>query len=532
MATQRLSAELQIDAGLGASFTRAFDKLDARVNASTRKLQDIGKGAFDKLDARRATRQLDRATQQMDSAFTRVFRNFKTRFMSATDTAFNYLKRKLGRAKIGDVSIGVNVDDAQRAPPAHAPSLAGAAAGFAVSALRRVPAIFKDTNVQLMEAHENIRGLKRQAKNFEELARHARSMDKAVSPWLRKIDQVNRELAVQERKIDHLRMARTRLNKAERQFNEFRSRARPLVRGAAFGALGAAATGGYALARGAEAYSNLNQVFRVLEAEGVAETDIPLIREQVFRLAETTQFTDVEIANVLVGMKKDGQAVTAELTGVSDILKLAVAESRSLEAAWDATRTLINTTGTDLAGAIKLQEQLSNATSVSALNMEQLQYIAGQSLSIYKGIAAFDSADFLAVSGALGGILRPERIATGLREFALTLADAAAGNLSAPRQEAFDLLNLNITDEEGKLKDAVSILQEFEQAFRSPEFLDKQGQLIGDKVQPILAQIFGREALPTVANLLFKSEQIAKNIEAINTPGTPGTESDGDGAVH
>ena len=521
MATQRLSAELQIDAGLGASFTRAFDKLDARVNASTRKLQDIGKGAFDKLSVRNATRQLDKATQQLDSAFMRVFRNFETRFMSATDTAFNYLKRKLGRAKIGEVSIGVNVDDAQRAPPAHAPSLAGAAAGFAVSALRRgFPAVFKDTNVQLMEAQENIRGLKRQGKNFEELARHARTMDKAVSPWLRKIDQVNRELAVQERKIDHLRLARTRLNKAERQFNEFRSRVAPLARTAAFGALGAAATGGYALARGAEAYSNLDQVFRVLQAEGVTETDIPLIREQVFRLAETTQFTDVEIANVLVGMKKDGQAVTAELTGVSDILKLAVAESRSLEAAWDATRTLINTTGTDLAGAIKLQEQLSNATSVSALNMEQLQYIAGQSLSIYKGIAAFDPADFLALSGALGGILRPERIATGLREFALTLADAAAGNLSAPRQEAFDLLNVGIKDEEGKLKDAVSILQEFEQAFNRPAFLDKQGQLIGDKVQPISAQIFGREALPTVANLLFKSEQIAKNIEAINTPGT------------
>ena len=96
--------------------------------------------------------------------------------------------------------------------------------------------------------------------------------------------------------------------------------------------------------------------------------------------------------------------MTAELTGVSDVLKLAVAESRSLESAWAATRTLINTTGTDLANAIKLQEQMSNATSVSALNMEQLQYIAGQSLSIYKGIAAFDSADFLALSGALGGI--------------------------------------------------------------------------------------------------------------------------------
>ena len=543
MATERLSAELEIHAGLAPDFKRAFDKLDERVNAASRKLGNIGKAArFDGSQFNRATRQIDRATRSWDSSFTRVFSGFRTKFARATDTAVTYLKRKMGRASM---AIGKQLEfqptvnyrgpprltaqGGQKSPLPNGPkdgtrsvpaTLAAAAGGFAIAGIRQLPAVFKDTNVQLMEAQENMRGLKRQSKNYEELARHARSMDKAVSPWLRKIDRVNSELAVQEKRIDHLRVARARLNRAERQFREFRSRVAPLTRTAGFAAVGAAASGGYALARGAQQFANFDQVMRVLQAEGVSEVDIPLIREQVFRLAETTQFTDIEIAEVLVGMKKDGQAVTAELTGVSDVLKLAVAESRSLESAWAATRTLINTTGTDLANAIKLQEQMSNATSVSALNMEQLQYIAGQSLSIYKGIAAFDSADFLALSGALGGILRPERIATGLREFSLTLADAAAGNLSASRQEAFDLLNLNITDEEGKLKDAVSILKEFETAFSRPEFLDAQGKIIGDKVQPILARIFGREALPTVANLLFKSEQIAANIAAINTPGT------------
>ena len=219
-------------------------------------------------------------------------------------------------------------------------------------------------------------------------------------------------------------------------------------------------------------------------------------------------------------MKKDGQEVNAELTGVADIIKLAVAESRSLPEAWDATRTLINTTGSDLAGALRLQEQMSNATSVSALNMEQLSYIAGQTLSIYKGISSFDSSDFLALAGELGGILRPEKIATGLREFALTMAEASAGALTDPRQDAFDLLNLDITDEEGKLKDAVSILREFERVFNTAEFKDSQGELIGEKIQPILAKIFGKEALPTVANLLFKSDDIEANIELIESVGT------------
>ena len=35
-----------------------------------------------------------------------------------------------------------------------------------------------------------------------------------------------------------------------------------------------------------------------------------------------------------------------------------------------------------------------------------------------------------------------------------------------------------------------------------------------------MAKIFGKEALPTVANLLFKSDDIAENIEKINTKGT------------
>ena len=537
MAVEQLSAELEIQAGLGASFTRAFDKLDQRVNASSRKLRDIGKGIdFDGSPFRKVTRQIDRATRSWESSWTRGFTGFRSKFARATDTAVTYLKRKMGRASM---AIGKQLEFQPtfnyRGPPRLTPQpplsggqeqarLSGAqedgtrrvpaAGGFAIAGIRQLPAVFKDTNVQLMETQENMHGLQRQSKNYEALARYARSMDKAVSPWLQKIDSVNRELALQERRIDHLRIAQSRLNRAEQQFNEFRSRVAHIPRTAGIAALGAAATDGYALTRGAQQFANFDPVMRVFEAEGVAEHEIPLIREQVFRLAETTQFTDVEIADVLVGMKKDGQAVTAELIGVSDILKLAVAESRSLESAWAATRTLINATGTDLADAIKLQEHISNVPSVSALNMEQLQYIAAQSLSIYKGISAFQSADFLALSGAL------ERIATGFREFSLTLADAAAGNLSAPRQQAFDLLGLNITDAEGKLKDAVRILQAFERAFSRPEFLNAQGQLIGDKVQPILARTFGREALPTVANLLFKSEQIAANIAAINTPGT------------
>ena len=311
-------------------------------------------------------------------------------------------------------------------------------------------------------------------------------------PWLDKVDRVNRELDRQERKLNQLRIARERLNKASRGFAAVRERVAPVARQLGYAGVGAAIGGGYALARGAQDFSNFDKALRVLQAEGVDAQEIPLIREQIFKFAETTQFTDIEIAEVLVGMKKDGQAVTAELTGVADIMRLAVAESRSLPEAWDATRTLINTTKTDLAEALRLQEQMSNATSVSALNMEQLSYIAGQSLSAYRLVDRFQSEDFLAVAGSLGGILRPERIATGMRKLSTILSKAAAGGLEKNRQERFDLLGLNIADEEGRLLDFVSILKEFERGFEGIRFQDAEGNIIGNKVVTDLEKGFWR----------------------------------------
>ena len=363
-------------------------------------------------------------------------------------------------------------------------------------------------------------------KELRQIGKGADDLDKVGKSSV----ELRHDMVKLERQIKETNRAVGKFGDAKRHFRNASIGAKALqndLRGignmaktAGFAVAGIGLGAGYATLRGVQDFSNFDHILKTLEAEGVAGAEIPIVREQIFKLAETTQFSDVEIGQVLVGMKKDGQEVNAELTGVADIIKLAVAESRSLPEAWDATRTLINTTGSDLAGALKLQEQMSNATSVSALNMEQLSYIAGQTLSIYKGISSFDSSDFLALAGELGGILRPEKIATGLREFALTMAEASAGALTDPRQQAFDLLNLDITDEEGKLKDAVSILREFERVFNTAEFKDSQGELIGEKIQPILAKIFGKEALPTVANLLFKSDDIEANIELIESVGT------------
>ena len=536
MSKHSLSAELTIDAMLGSRFKRAFNQLDDTVDKSTRKMREIGGGfrSFSDVDRMfdRFTRRIDRFTgRNWGTSVDRMTNRFRTGFQKIGTAVTDELKRKFSAAsrssseKWKNDFRGVGSAVSRRGPPLPVPMKSGAlvksgfgdiaqglsAAGLlALGAGARIREVFRNTNEQIGRTYENIKALKRQGKNYEDLAKHARSMDKSVSPWLRKIDRVNQKISDQERRLDKLRMARERYNRAQRAWMGFREKFSPLARRSGYAALGAGVATGYAAIRGAQNYFDFDQALKVLQAEGVATTDIPAIREKIFDFAQSTRFSETEIADVLVGMKKDGQAITAELTGIGDLMKLAVAESRDLPTAWAATRTLINTTKTDLAGAIKLQEQLSNATSLSSLNMEQLQYIAGQSLAIYRGITAFESADFLALAGQLGGILRPERIGTGLREFALTLSDAAAGNLAANRQEAFDLLNLNITDEEGKLKDAVSILKEFERAFNAPRFKDKQGQLIGDKIQPILGEIFGREALPTVSNLLFKSEQIAK----------------------
>ena len=546
MAKQNLSAELTIDAFLGSRFKKSFAELDNRVEKSTRKMRNIGKGVnpFTNVD-----RMVDRMTQRINkfasndwgSAVRKMTSNFSSGFRKVSSAVTNDLKRKFSDASKSSAAkwkkdfSGIGTNLSRRGPPLPVPVPTGqlvksgfsdigsgfAAAGLlALGAGYRVKEAFKNTNDQISDTHDNLRALKRQSKNYEDLAKHAREMDKAVSPWLRKIDRVNQKIEEQEKKLDRLRMARERYNRTQRAWSGFREKIAPMGRRAGYAALGMGIAGGYATVRGAQQYANFDQALRVLQAEGVSEKEIPVIREQIFKLAETTQFTDTEIANILVGMKKDGQEIDAQLTGVPDILKLAVAESKDLMTAWEATRTIINSTQTDLAGALRLQEQLSNATSLSSLQLEDLQYIAGQSLAIYQGIDAFQSADFLAFAGQLGPLLRKERIATGLREFALTMSSAAAGNLAKPRQDAFNMLGINIADEQGRLKDAVSILKEFERAFKAPQFLDKEGKQIGDKIQTTLAEIFGREAAPSIVGLIGKSEQIAENIERINTAGT------------
>ena len=447
MPKQKLSAELQIGAGLSAGFSRVFDKIDKHLGKTLRGLK-----GFD--EEIKGMPKGDKVTGSLGRGFDKLTR------------------------------------------------------------------IFRNTNTEIGRTHDQIGALRKQGRIYEDLAEHAKKMGKAVQPWLDKVDRVNRELDRQERKLNQLRIARERLNKASRGFDAVRERVAPVARRLGYAGIGAAVGTGYALTRGAQDFSNFDKALRVLQAEGVDAQEIPLIREQIFKFAETTQFTDIEIAEVLVGMKKDGQAVTAELTGVADIMRLAVAESRSLPEAWDATRTLINTTKTDLAEALRLQEQMSNATSVSALNMEQLSYIAGQSLSAYRLVDRFQSEDFLAVAGSLGGILRPERIATGMRKLSTILSKAAAGGLEKNRQERFDLLGLNIADEEGRLLDFVSILKEFERGFEGIRFQDAEGNIIGNKVVTDLEKVFGEEALSVIANLVGQSDKIAANIEKINTPGT------------
>lgn len=546
MPKQTLSAELTIDAMLGSRFKKSFSELDNRVEKSTRKMRDIGSGFrsfsdVDRMFDRMAKRINKFAGNDWGSAVGKMTSRFSSGFRKVSSAVTNDLKRKFSDAsrsaserwKKDFTGIGTNLS--RRAPPLPVPVGTGqlvksgfsdigsgfAAAGLlALGAGYKVKEAFKNTNDQIADTHDNLRALKSQSKNYEELAKHARSMDKSVSPWLRKIDRVNQNISEQERRLENLRMARERYNRSQRAWSGFKEKISPMARRGGYAALGMGIAGGYAAVRGAQQYANFDQALRVLQAEGVSEKEIPVIREQIFKLAETTQFSDTEIANILVGMKKDGQEIDAQLTGVPDILKLAVAESKDLMTAWEATRTIINSTQTDLAGALRLQEQLSNATSLSSLQLEDLQYIAGQSLAIYQGIDAFQSADFLAFAGQLGPLLRKERIATGLREFALTMSSAAAGNLASPRQDAFNMLGINIADEKGRLKDAVSILKEFERAFNNPQFLDDEGKQIGDKIQTTLAQIFGREAAPAIVGLIGKSEQIAENIERINTAGT------------
>ena len=445
--TQKLSAELEISAGLSAGFSRAFDRLDAQINKTVRGL----KGFSDKLkgvpDGERITGSLGRGFDKLTS-------------------------------------------------------------------------IFRNTNSEIGRTHDNISALKKQGRIYESLAEEARKMGKAVQPWLEKIDRVNTQLDKQERKLNQLRIARERLDRASRGFATVRERAAPIARRAGYGALAAGIGTGYAAARGFQTYTDFDVTLQTLKAEGVAETDIPAIRDQILKFAGETRFTALEIGELLVSMKKDGQEITSELLGFGDLLKFAVAENKDINTAWDVTRTYINATNTSLEKAVRLQEELSNATSLSKLQIEDYGFIAGKALSTFANLENFDSRGFNAIAGLLADTgVQAETVGITLRRFPLVLAEAAHGKLGGEKQGLFDALGINIANEQGQLKDIVTILSDFNRVFTERGFITDENK-ISTLGLTQLGGIFDTRYADAIGKMITGYQKIEENIEGVGKIGT------------
>lgn len=279
----------------------------------------------------------------------------------------------------------------------------------------------------------------------------------------------------------------------------------------AFGGLGSVGLlfGGASVAR---SFGSFDANLATIQAEaGLDKTQRKEVTGQILDIAGSTQFNTDEVSGMLIQMIRDGVKLNDALATVPNVLKLAVAESKDLQTAWNATNTIISGLNLPLSESTRLMDMMSNATSLSKLQLEQIQYIAGQSLSLYSQISGFSEEGFFGISGILGPLFRPERIGTGLKQLSLLLPQAATGQLAGSKNDVFQSWGVNITDAAGNLLDEVSVLKEFEKAF---------SDMSGEARNVELAKVFGTEAAPVFSALIGKSAQLAENMEAIRKKGT------------
>ena len=343
-------------------------------------------------------------------------------------------------------------------------------------------------------------------------------------------DDVRKSMKLLERQIESTERATQKFGDARSHFRKasigaraFTSDIGAITRMAKKAAIAVGAIGlgaGYVAHRGLEKYSNFDQILNTLRAEGVADTDIPEIREQVLKFAGQTRFTALEIGELLVSMKKDGQEINSELRGFGDLLKFAVAENKDILTAWDVTRTYINATNTELKDAIKLQEELSNATSLSKLQIEDYGFIAGKALSTFANLENFDTRGFNALAGLLADTgIQAETVGITLRRFPLVLAEAAHGKLAGEKQTLFDQLGIDIANSKGELKDIISILTEFNTAFRERGYISDENKITTTGLTA-LGGIFDTRYADAIGKMITGYEKVEKSMAGVGKVGT------------
>ena len=400
--------------------------------------------------------------------------------------------------------------------------------GRAVAGLARgvasLTGAFRGTTAEIGRTHDELRGLSRRARSLEKAAADALKAGESTKKWERQLAKVNIQLEKQEKRLTQLRRARERFDRAGRRFGEVRERVgggvRAIGRRAGYAGIGAAVAGGYAATQSFQKFTEFDNILSTLRAEGVASAEIPAISDEILRFASETRFTALEIGQLLVSMKKDGQEITSELAGFGDLLKFAVAENKDINTTWDVTRTYINSTNTALADAVTLQEELSNATSLSKLQIEDYGEIAAKALSLFSGLQNWDTRGFNAAAGFLADMgIQTETVGVTLRQLPILLANAAEGSLGKEKQGVFDALGISIADSKGELRDFITVLSQFRTAFRREGLLTEAGRITTPGVA-VLSEIFDKRYANAVGQMIAGVDKIEQNMEGVSRVGT------------
>ena len=446
MARESLSAELKLEAALGAGVKRTFDFLDKKIGDSLRGLRGFNQNIA-------------------------------------------------GMGKADGVIAGI---------------------GRGVGALAKS---FRGTNAEIGRTHGALSALRKHKRSFEVLAKDALKAGKSTKHFELKIAGVNIEMEKQERILSKLRIARERHDRGMGRLRGVKQGLAPIARRAGYAAAGAAIGGAYAFSRGFDQFAQFDTVLKTLQAEGVAQRDLPGIREQVLKFAGETRFTALEIGQLLVSMKKDGTEITAELKGFGDLLKFAVAENKDINTAWGVTRTYINATNTPLSEAVTLMEELSQATSLSRLQIEDFGEIAGKALASFTGLRNWGTSGFNAIAGFLADRgTAVETVGITLRQLPLVLSTATQGQLGGEKQDLFDKLGLNITNAKGQLRDIREVLGDFNRVFKGRGFIGEDNN-ITESGLATLGKLFEIRYANAIGQMVTRHERIAKSMAQIEERG-------------
>ena len=292
-------------------------------------------------------------------------------------------------------------------------------------------------------------------------------------------------------------------------------------RRAGYAGIGAAVAGGYAATQSFQKFTEFDNILSTLRAEGVASAEIPAISDEILRFASETRFTALEIGQLLVSMKKDGQEITSELAGFGDLLKFAVAENKDINTTWDVTRTYINSTNTALADAVTLQEELSNATSLSKLQIEDYGEIAAKALSLFSGLQNWDTRGFNAAAGFLADMgIQTETVGITLRQLPILLANAAEGSLGKEKQGVFDALGINIADRQRRTERFHYGVESIPHRVPGGKALLTEAGRITTPGVAVLSEIFDKRYANAVGQMIAGVDKIEDNMAGVGRVGT------------